>query len=220
MYYVKPGEYNEELRYSLRSLSNIPHDKVWIIGDKPSWVTNVNFVPGNRRGERWWNAFDNVKLAANSGIAEQTLMFNDDFFVMNPVGTVPVGWLSIFKAPPKNDSPRRESLRYTERFLASHGIKPMKLYTSHTPLPVEASKLAELMNSIDENIEWPPTWRSLYGNYWQIGGTRIDDVKILSNKQEWSGTDFVSTSDVAFKHGAVGQQIRDRFPNKSRYERS
>lgn len=43
LYLCRPGE-NLELRYSLRSLRNVPHGRVWIFGDCPDWVTNVNLV--------------------------------------------------------------------------------------------------------------------------------------------------------------------------------
>ena len=42
---VDPENDSEELRYSLRSLKNIPHQKVILVGEKPEWVTNVEFIP-------------------------------------------------------------------------------------------------------------------------------------------------------------------------------
>ena len=38
VYCVKELITNEELRYSLRSLRNLPHRKVWIFGGCPKWV--------------------------------------------------------------------------------------------------------------------------------------------------------------------------------------
>lgn len=214
VYYVKEGD-NEELRYSLRSLSNLPHDTVWIVGDKPDWVRNVFFIPGNRFTERWWNAFDNVRLAANHpDIAEDIVMMNDDFFIMNRIDEVPVYWYRLFDGG-HNNSPRIASFRYTKQLV---GVKDLKLYTTHTPLPVEKTKLAEVLDLVDPKAKWPPSWRSLYGNYWKIGGEKKEDIKFFNIYDGWDGADFISTEDKAFAYGKIGKQIRSRFPNKSPYE--
>lgn len=219
VYYVREGD-NEELRYSLRSLSNLPHDNVWIVGDKPDWVTNVGFIPGNRFTERWWNAFDNVRLVVNHpNVAEDIVMMNDDFFIMNHVDEIPVYWLKIFDGPSgvrRNDSPRIASFRYIKRLIGADGS--IKLYVTHTPLPVEKTKLAEVLDLVDPKAQWPPAWRSLYGNYWKIGGEQAEDNKVFGISGEWEGQDFVSTEDAAFTYGKIGKQIRSRFPNKSPYE--
>ena len=57
-----------------------------------------------------------------------------------------------------------------------------------------------------------PCFRSLYGNYWSVGGTRHHDVKFKtlrppddSVKTHWS---FVSSTDKSFAEGGVGEFIR------------
>ena len=50
VYYVRPGDRNDELRYSLRSLANLPHDRVWIVGHTPPWVTGIESIQGNTVG--------------------------------------------------------------------------------------------------------------------------------------------------------------------------
>ena len=45
VYIVCPGDQNEELRYSLRSVArNLPGRRVWIFGHTPPWVTGVHSV--------------------------------------------------------------------------------------------------------------------------------------------------------------------------------
>ena len=44
------------------------------------------------------------------------------------------------------------------------------------------------------------------------------DCKILSKEKEWKGSDYLSTEDNTFADGRVGQQIRERFPDKCKYE--
>ena len=38
VYFVKPSEDNDELKYSLRSLKNLNHGQVYLVGYRPSWV--------------------------------------------------------------------------------------------------------------------------------------------------------------------------------------
>ena len=57
VYVVGENERNESLKYSLRSLKNIPHDDVYIIGHKPAWVKNVKYV---NRIQRVRNKFQNI----------------------------------------------------------------------------------------------------------------------------------------------------------------
>ena len=70
-----------------------------------------------------------------------------------------------------------------------------------------------------------PGFRSLYGNYWKIGGIDRHDmkVKIMNYNNMYAVEnfwDFVSTSDESFRDGEVGRFIRNRFDKKSRFERS
>lgn len=220
VYYVKDNG-SEELRYSLRSLSNIEHNNVWVIGDRPKWLRNIRFIPGNRFGDPWKNAFDNVSIAVNTpGVLENIVMMNDDFFIMNSVSAVPAYWLELAsdtRIPLHRNSPRSEVLRGAVEVSLAHGISEPKLYTSHTPMLVEKTKMRHVLSLAPEK-NFPPSWRTLYGNYWKIGGERIEDVKILSVFDGWDGRDFASTSDESFKYGQIGREVRSRFPNKSPYE--
>ena len=89
VYFVRKGDQNEELRYSLRSLVNLPHRKVWIVGHTPAWVTGVESIPGNVFREKWWNVVDNLRLAALHVKAEQFVVMNDDIFLMRPPSLAP-----------------------------------------------------------------------------------------------------------------------------------
>lgn len=43
---VKPGDGNEELRWSLRSaVAHVPHERVWIVGSRPGWCTAPHVPP-------------------------------------------------------------------------------------------------------------------------------------------------------------------------------
>ena len=69
-----------------------------------------------------------------------------------------------------------------------------------------------------------PGFRSLYGNYFGVGGVDVHDMKIKQMnygrmdlvENEW---DFLSTSDSSFRDGEVGRFIRNKFKERSRYEK-
>jgi hypothetical protein len=88
-YYVRRGDANPELRYSLRSLSNLPHGRVLIVGHKPAWVTGVEHISGNRRHSIEANAVDNLRLACSGLDADRFVVMNDDFYIMSPLDSVP-----------------------------------------------------------------------------------------------------------------------------------
>lgn len=87
VYFVKDTKVNEELRYSLRSLKNFPHNKVWFYGGcadglKPDYHIEVD----QDQPTKWQNIFKMFKLAcSNKDITKNFWLFNDDFFVMKPI---------------------------------------------------------------------------------------------------------------------------------------
>ena len=91
VYVVRPGDRNEELRYSLRSLANLPHGRVWIAGYCPSWVTGVEVIPVQGQPGSHQTAKANLRAACeHSAVVEDFVYFNDDFFVMQPLERMPV----------------------------------------------------------------------------------------------------------------------------------
>ena len=87
VYVVRPGDDNEELRYSLRSVAkNAPHRDVWIVGTVPSWTQNVKGLPLTAADEKFANQRQSLTAAAGEkGISDPFVLFNDDMFVMEPI---------------------------------------------------------------------------------------------------------------------------------------
>lgn len=57
-----------------------------------------------------------------------------------------------------------------------------------------------------------------YGNYFNIGGENHKDVKIDSITRPYRNSEYLSTNDKSFTQGIVGQQIRNKFNEKCKYE--
>ena len=87
VYFVKDTQVNEELRHSLRSLKNFPHNKVWFYGGCPDGLKpDYHIEVEQDQPTKWQNIFKMFKLAcSNKDITKNFWLFNDDFFVMKPI---------------------------------------------------------------------------------------------------------------------------------------
>ena len=94
--------------------------------------------------------------------------------------------------------------------------KPCMSYELHTPMLLNKVKLLEVLGA------FPNTHctRSLYGNYHEIGGERMDDVKVFSLTQNFNrDSELLSTEDTIFETGEIGRLIREKFTTKSKLEK-
>lgn len=221
VYFVKDTSVNEELRYSLRSLKNFPHAKVWFYGGCPKGLKPDHHVKVNQdQPTKWANIFKMFKMACvNDKISKDFWLFNDDFFVMNPVKSGPDYYNgSLYKRVVTLEdthngvTPYSQQLRYTLQELESMGCGTLN-YALHVPMKINRKKAQELVN-----IMAGPMIRCVYGNYFKVGGTEHTDVKIDSVSKRYKNSDYLSTNDKSFNQGIVGQQIRELFPDKCKYE--
>lgn len=79
VYFVKDTESNEELRYSLRTLKNFPHRKVWLYGGCPAGLKPDKWVHLVQDKENKW---ENVRMmlesaCKNKEISSSFWLFND-----------------------------------------------------------------------------------------------------------------------------------------------
>lgn len=237
VYLVKhdPDNNSEELRYSLRSLRNIPHSNVIIVGEKPDWVTNVTFIPVAQSRTRYENVLANMNAAVNSNkVSDDFLMMNDDFFFMKPIQAMPVLNLGSLKVlislydqryPGGSDYINKLKLLYSE--LLTQGFAQPLSFELHTPMVFNKHQMAQLLLGTTISLN---QFRTVYGNYFNVGGKTIPDVKIFiepqhnndqyrANPAQYLVTQtFLSVTGGSFKRGIPGQFIRSRLTEKSDYE--
>lgn len=221
VYFVKDTETNEELRYSLRSLKNFPHDKVWFYGGCPDGLNPDHHIYVEQdQPTKWANIFKMFKLAVqNKDISKSFWLFNDDFFVMEPVEKGP-NWFDgdlykrVVTLEDKHDgiTAYSQQLRYTLQELEGMGCDTIN-YALHVPMLINRKKGRELSKIMDG-----PMIRCVYGNYFNVGGEQHSDVKIDSVDKLYKGGEYLSTNDKSFK-GAVGNQIKSIFSEKCKYEK-
>ena len=220
VYFVKDTKTNEELKYSLRSLVNFPHKRVWFYGGCPKDLNpDFHIKVDQNQPTKWANIFMMFKMACdNPTITKNFWLFNDDFFVMQPVKDGPNYYEGdlykrVVTLEDKHNgiTPYSQQLRYTLQELEGMGCST-KNYAVHTPMLINKEKGKELCNIIDG-----PMIRCAYGNYFKIGGEDHIDCKIDSTEKLYKSGDYLSTNDKSFS-GAVGKQIKEIFKDKCKYE--
>lgn len=224
---VRPGEHNQSLRYTLRSIAaHVPHRRVWIAGHKPAWVRGVGHVPTKQTATKYQNSRANWKAAVDHAeVADDFIVFNDDFFVMRPL---PASGPPVLHRGPlaeverhfqRRVKPGRYMLgmRQTAELLDDLGIEEPLCYEMHTPMLLNRQRYLEVWE-IANRVKYPHS-RTLYGNYWRIGGRKATDPKVMVLGPHFPrGALLLSTMAETFARGQVGAFIRGAFAQRCRYE--
>lgn len=231
VYVVRPGDRNEELRYSLRSLRNLSDvGQIWIAGHCPAWVDRdqVRFVPVEQRGTRFVNSTANLRavLEADDG-PEEFIYFNDDFFVTRPMDRVPVLTRGSARRHllhvPRPLNSYVAGLEATVGLLAELGHDDPAWFELHTPMVIRSAGMLEALGLAALAGLAHPHKRTLYGNLAGLTGPAVPDCKLHEPSADpWPlrGFGFLSTATPAFRYGLAGRWVRQLFPEPSPFERA
>ena len=229
VYFVKDEHEDEELRYSLRSVEqNFKYRNVWFCGGCPDGLKPDKLADIKQNGFVKWDRVRNMiaEVCKNDDISGNFWLFNDDFFILKPINTL---------LPQYNG----EIMPYVEYIEKKHGgiadgftirlrqaAEDLKKagyttlnYEVHKPMLINRAKALEVMKAFPAT----PCFRSLYGNYFGIGGEDKHDmkIKVLNYKKMHSVMslwEFLSTDDESFRIGNVGAFLKQKFDKKSRFE--
>jgi len=228
---------SEELRYSLRSLANIPHGRVFIVGEKPQWAQNVIHIPVAQDKSKNENVGLNIRTAVTSqAISDDFVLMNDDFFFMKPFDSLPVWHFGDMKHVIEHYERRYQeetayisNMRHSYSLLQKLGIQQPISYELHAPMIINKHKAREMLDQFQNRRMYQ--FRSLYGNLYAVGGEETADFKVFLdpvhnspayNLQPISYLEqqaFLSATGGSFKRGDVGKFIRHTFSEKCTYER-
>ncbi len=225
VYICRPG-HNEELRYSIRSVSFFyPNSTIWVVGGKPDWY-NGNFIEVHQNS----NSFKNVRrsLAAIIDVDEipdNVIVMNDDFFFLKRLNKIPnyiSGTLKdkIFYYEENEASPSYVSRLIDLRTHCKRFNKEPLDFELHVPISINKKLLSRV---VQENV----MWRSNYGNRFinEDDTKKISDVKVYPKSQyNFKNYNylkpkypFVSTQDDTFEE-VKNNLLEKMFPNPSKYE--
>ena len=225
VYLLREGE-NDELRYSLRSVEqNFPHDRIIFYGGKPDHIEPDEYIHiEQNQPTAQWNTRMMLELACkNNNISEDFWLFNDDFFVMQKITDLrPRHQGRIIDHINEVETLHGMPTPYTE--LLRHQLATIKKfmnpenaldYALHMPMLINRKKALLTLQTFPNE----PMFRSLYGNHRQLGGIEVRDCKFGTIREpKTMQTEFLSTSDEAFRGADVGQYIREQFKEPSRWE--
>lgn len=178
---------------------NVPHRNIYVVEDyessRYSYISHINQIQ-----KLDW-ALKNLDLT------EEFYLFNDDFFILEPVQDIPYmhrGTLSdhITSRPHGQYS---RNLRITRDWINEDALS----YEVHVPFLFNRETLRVLIESLRHGIESGkcPFIRSWYGNCAKVGGVQILDVKNVENYESYT---YLSTTEQSFKRG-IGEYIRGKL---------
>lgn len=215
---------NEELRYSIRSvIKSFPDAKILVVGEAPSWYAG-DLILVKQNSAKYTNVSNSLSEIISSDLVEDNfVMMNDDFYFLADE----CGYYHEGKLQDKYDmymdingsSSYNKKILDTLNKLKKIGYSDPLSYELHIPFPVEKEKLAKIVRH--RNL----LWRSIYGNIFSVGGTKMSDVKVYSGNSMafksynyMSGSSpFLSTNDLSFKE--VEQNfLKHSFNKKTIYE--
>ena len=244
VYILKPSEKNIDLRYSLRSVERFcNYRQIWFVGYKPTWSTNIKYIPTLQNQDKWKNSIINYRAACNCPqVSDNFILMNDDFFAISEIKdwkddlNVCLGTLqdTIKKYAEKEKRSRwQEAFTYAEELLKELNCNTIYDYETHLPIIINKKNFLRMLR-MPELIEFQRTdkilhKRSIYKNLYPDENMPepriIEDVKItlkhdLSSKwlkQNWiSVFDNVTGNNKDFPK--FNSFLTKLFPNKSKYE--
>ena len=221
----------DELTYSLRSLRNVPHDKVFIVGGCPDNIRKekIIHIPTEQTGTKWVNAKNNVKRACiDERLSDDFIYMNDDFFFMQPIAE-PVKELNLYWDTMSavydiyfkrcaGETNWCKGMKQTRELLIKQGFTDPLCYDLHTPIIFNKTKFLKMFEEIAGLDDIPVLhWRSVYGNLYAQNASKTSDVKVRTANDIKIGGKLLSCSDGGF--AALRQILSKLFSQKSEYEK-
>lgn len=233
VYLVKPGDDNEELRFSLRSLAkNMPYiDRVFIAGHCPAWVRNAEAIELDPLEDKFDNQFQSLRAAcADERVSDDFVLLNDDQFALAEMDFLPAWHLGPLRLLIQRLAKRGctvdndvwfRGLKQTLKQMREWGYRNPNAYEAHLPLAFNKHRLADVLDRVTYR---PFLWGAAYEAAGTQEGELGDNVKVaeLGSREllacMTSGLPFLSTEDEAFTFGRVGLFLRTIFPDPCIYE--
>lgn len=223
VYILRNDIAGDELKYSLRSLKNLPHDKVWFFGGTRDDLKPDRQVALAQKGVSTWQkvCWTIEQVCKNKEVSDDFYLFNDDFFIMKPVEEVPYMYHGTLLKRINNIRGKMDgvgslyshNLAMTREMLMQIHKKTYN-YAVHVPMKINKEKALYVL----QNFKRVLMFRSVYGNYYNVGGKNIKDCKIIDNTIPDKDVTYLSTTETSFSQEPVGEFIRNAFPNKCEYE--
>lgn len=211
-----PDDY--ELRFSLRSLANLPHRGVIVSGDVPAFASEeLCCLAVDPVADRYRSSTANILAAAERGdVTDDFIVMHDDIFLMAPheLRHENRGTIREYLATGKAAGEYRERIVSTAALLRAEGIEDPLWFGLHTPTVYNRGRLIDLIRAYEGK---PYLLRTLYHNIYPAPSERADDVKV----RRWTGyagETILSANDAMSIDAGFRAWLEGMFPELSRYE--
>ncbi len=209
-----------ELRYSLRSLANMTHDRVIVAGDRPAITSDrACHIPVPRMNDRYRSSTTNILSAVvRADVTDKFVVMHDDIFLLKPWADRHQHRATIaeYLGSGAAMGTYRQVLRTTYEILRSHGISDPLFFGMHTPCVYEASKFIDLVNEFRDRRYLT---RTLYFNLFPQPSMPSQDVKLKRWRDDAPIGSVLSISDDVARSKRFRSWIDARFSVPSEYER-
>lgn len=223
------GNQAQEFRYSLRSLANLPHGRVFAIGGAPDWFTG-EVIRFPNQGNKWMTLMGKfAALAKLSDVSEVVYAMGDDFVITEAKGLLAPLYTNTLKARADNIFGSRKAtslygavFRDTEDALRRLGAARFLNHQVHAPQVIDMAVLRDLAPVL-AGSPVPLGTASLVANLSDVTPVTLPyDWKVTSQDDlaRWrqSNHGFLSTQDSSFHTSGAAALLRDMFPTPSPYE--
>ncbi|MBO7736059.1 MAG: hypothetical protein J6S67_26045 [Methanobrevibacter sp.] len=221
--------YDEEMKYSLRSLEKYVSDygRVFITGDRPLFVNKDKVVHtleqdiGVPTINHWWKVRQTIK---NTDISQRFVLMYDDIFFVKPTKLENYPAYHKGKLEDKTfEGFYRKSCGMAYYWLNEHGYET-KDYELHIPFVYDRDKFLELDKIFDKikDKQDGMVVRSIYGNMFESDSPLRKDIKIRKSdvgvEQVIGDADCFSVSDWVFCNN-VHPWLKAHFKERSIFEK-
>lgn len=209
---------SDELIYALRSLKNVPHGDVWVIGDDPN--LNVHHIPYRQAYDIAKNTLNILNLAVSTPeISEDFIWMADDTYIMQPIRKVPIMHRGTYDRLLERYEGRVYNY-YVQRMIKTNiklkglGVQNPLCYELHVPFVISKKKWLQVSEHITPDLNK----LSMYGNLCNLGGIKTRDVKV--RQKDWIPQGpFASSHERTFGSNSLGRKVRELFGERSVYEK-
>lgn len=223
VYVNRDGE-NPELRYSLRSLANLRHGQVWVFGGAPVWLNTerVRYQPRPQKVSAYMSTRAHIAAACdNDEVSDPFTLWNDDFYAMRQTIILPVhrGPLEdLVTRFGQNKTPWVKGLHEAAAILKAEGVSDPVSYDTHHPLVVHKEAMQVALDIVKRAKSDSIHLRTIYGNIAGIGGTLVEDCKLMRRTDPFPSGPWLSSGDGTFR-STIEPVLRYTFPIPGPYEK-
>ncbi len=218
---------NNELRYSLRSLEQYFTSiaRVFVVGHKPDWLTNVIHLPAEDKHKRNKDAnlIDKVLLACNSGVSSTFLRLSDDQCLLKPWDGMNIWHMGDAAVHRRGKWWRR--MQDTCMHLHTCG-RTTFFYDVHAPAPVDRESFVRVVEGADYKTPPGMCINTLYFNSIDIPRVKMNGEKAAFHRPRGikrirngvKGKLFLGYSEAG-TNDAMKAFLEEKFPEPSSFEK-